>query len=74
MSYLRHTEPVLLCGGSHSFVGFPELNTIAAYSDDEDILDVIEYLYSRKCDVNFGEETENIHKRLFSETEHRFII
>lgn len=72
MATVRKYRPTTTKKLRNGLISLPELTTLPAPTDDEDLLGVIEYLYSLKNDAGYWEVAKPIHKRLYSEAERRF--
>ena len=72
MAAVRKYRPTITKKLQNGLIALPELSKLPAPSDDEDLLGVIEYLYSMKNDERYWEIVKPVHKRLYSEAERRF--
>lgn len=72
MAAVRKYRPTTTKKLRNGHITLPELTTLPAPTDDEDLLGVIEYLYSMKNDADCWDIARPIHKRLYSEAERRF--
>ena len=72
MAAVRKYKPTITKKLQKGLISLPELTTLPAPSDDEDLLGVIEYLYSMKNDERYWEMVKPVHRRLYSDAERRF--